>query len=181
MNPRPSDPRGVIVWLFIAMLIVIVVGCLAAPRSGSAFSPTPALTGVSLPPFGGTPPTPAPANVAGSEGPSGLTTPMWGTTSRLGIISHMGDTPVPRSYLALPCKRGNVRCDLFVNLCGPADCVRMRQTDYGPSQRVHPNRIADVHPAVFERICGVPASFGLCQGSWTAIAVPDLPATDTDQ
>jgi hypothetical protein len=98
---------------------------------------------------------------------------------RQGLISHVGSS-FPRSYLALPCKRGNVRCSLTVRLCGPADCVILRQTDYGPSQRLHPDRIADVHPAVFERICGLPASRGLCPGSWVAITVPKLPATSTE-
>jgi hypothetical protein len=97
---------------------------------------------------------------------------------RQGLISHVG-SGFPRSYLALPCKRGNVRCSLTVRLCGPADCVVMAQTDYGPSQRLFPDRIADVHPAVFERICGLPAIRGLCPGSWVAIVPPTLPPTDT--
>ena len=100
-------------------------------------------------------------------------------TSRTGVISHNDDQT--GRYLALPCKTGNVRCDLTVKLCGPAACEVMRQTDYGPSQRIHPDRIADVSPSMFERLCGKPASAGLCRGSWTVVdgAAPTLPPTDT--
>lgn len=98
---------------------------------------------------------------------------------RDGSISHMGDTPVPADYLAIPCKTAeNVPCGLVVELCGPAACEVLRQTDYGPSQRRHPDRIADVHPAMFAKLCGVPPSAGLCDGSWHVVEAPALPATD---
>ena len=100
--------------------------------------------------------------------------------TRDGVISHMGSYPVPDDYLALPCKRGNVHCGLLVELCA-VECVVLRQTDYGPSQRVHPDRIADVSPRMFERVCGVPASYGLCAGSWTAIEAPRLPETAKEE
>lgn len=113
--------------------------------------------------------------------------PGTGAASRSGDISHMGDTPVPRNYLAIPCRtKANVICGLTVRLCGPADCVTLRQTDYGPSQRIHPDRIADVHPRMFERLCGLDASRGLCSGSWVSVRVDGdgpratLPATDME-
>ena len=174
------------------LFVLLVVGSfLAASRSSSDGSPRQATTGVprttggEIPAIIGTPPSPAPANVAGSEGTSVPTTPMPAShlASRQGEISHMGPE-YPRSYLALPCKHGNMRCHLTVRLCGPADCVTMRQTDYGPSQRIYPDRIADVSVAVFERICGVPARFGLCPGSWTAVESRPrvtLPPTDSEE
>lgn len=108
-------------------------------------------------------------------------------TERSGDISHMGDTPVPPDYLALPCRTAaNRPCFIRVKLCGPAACVTMRQTDYGPSQRIHPNRIADVTPRLFEKLCGVPSGRGLCEGSWHVVGKapssgsrPTLPPTST--
>jgi hypothetical protein len=157
--------------LLVAAVVIVVVALRSAPESSPAPSaapyPSPALV--------------SDASVAGSVGDTmPPATPMPGTiheVSRDGNISHMG-AGYPRSYLALPCKHGNIRCDLTVRLCGPADCVTMEQTDYGPSQRVHPDRIADVSVAVFERICGVPARYGLCPGSWTAVVA--LPETDQE-
>lgn len=95
-----------------------------------------------------------------------------------GYISHVG-RGFPLNYLALPVN--DSRRPLTVRLCGPADCVTLTQTDYGPDQRIHPDRIADVSAAMFERICGVPASFGLCNGTWTPVSRPrvTLPPTDT--
>ena len=94
--------------------------------------------------------------------------------SRTGKISHMG-SGFPDSYLALPIGRGYT-----VRLCGPASCRTMTSNDVGPNQSVHPDRIADVSPAVFEALCGVPASAGLCLGSWKVVEGPgDLPPTDT--
>jgi hypothetical protein len=68
-------------------------------------------------------------------------------------------------------------------LCA-ATCVTLRQTDFGPSQRLHPDRIADLHPRTWEKVCGLPARYGLCPGSWTAVvergARPTLPPTSTE-
>ena len=94
-------------------------------------------------------------------------------SSMRGVISHMG-SGYPTRYLALP-----VKPFITVELCGPADCVILAQNDYGPDQRVHPDRIADVSAAMFERLCGCSSSAGVMHGSWTVIGDNDLPPTDT--
>ena len=96
-------------------------------------------------------------------------------SSMSGVISHMG-SGYPTRYLALP-----VKPFLVVELCGPADCVILAQNDYGPDQRVHPDRIADVSAAMFERLCGCPASAGVMRGSWTVLGDNALPPTDTEK
>ena len=75
-----------------------------------------------------------------------------------GVISYVGPRFGP-SYLALPFPRGTV-----AQVCGPLGCITRRSTDFGPDQRVHPNRIADVSASDFTAICG-PLSIGLCRGS----------------
>ena len=109
---------------------------------------------------------------------SGMVQAQRDQVTRQGDISHMGDYPVDRDYLALPCARDGVHCGLTVELCGPAACRVMTQGDYGPSQSVHPDRIADVHPAVFAELCGVGPEMGLCPGSWTVVTRATLPPTD---
>jgi hypothetical protein len=95
--------------------------------------------------------------------------------SRSGVISHMG-SGFPDDYLALPIGRG-----ITVRICGAASCRTMTSNDVGPDQRVHPDRIADVSARTFERLCGVPASAGLCDGSYTILeGLGELPPTDTD-
>ena len=81
-----------------------------------------------------------------------------------GVISHMG-SGLPRP--ATSPSRSSRSCT--VELCGPADCVILAQNDYGPDQRVHPDRIADVSPVMFERLCGCPSSAGVMRGSWTVV------------
>jgi hypothetical protein len=189
MTPHRLEPARsgmVIVYLLAAIVIVTL---LAASRSAALPDSPPDVQSSGVPldqraatgfdDRSGTPSSPAPATGAGSEGTPVPTSPMPASHvgAREGFISHMG-AGYPRWYLALPCKHGNVRCHLTVRLCGPADCVTIRQTDYGPSQRLFPDRIADVSPWLFERLCGVPASFGLCNGSWTVVAGVQLPATD---
>jgi hypothetical protein len=84
-----------------------------------------------------------------------------GAPTRLtaGKLSYVSARYGPE-YLALPEPRGTV-----ATVCGPADCVTRRSTDYGPDQRVHPDRIADLSAADFVRVCGVPLSAGLCDGT----------------
>jgi hypothetical protein len=91
----------------------------------------------------------------GSEEPTGEV----GTVLIGGTLSYV-DAKYGPDYLALPFPRGTV-----AEICGPADCVTRRSTDYGPDQRVHPDRIADLSAADFVRVCGVPLSAGLCRGS----------------
>lgn len=57
-------------------------------------------------------------------------------------------------------RRGTV-----ATICGAGGCVTRRSTDYGPDQRVHPNRIADLSAADFVFVCGLPLSAGLCKGT----------------
>ncbi len=91
-----------------------------------------------------------------------------------GTISYVSASYGPR-YLALPLPRGTV-----ARICGPAACLTRTSTDYGPDQRVHPDRIADVSAADFETLSGVPLSFGLFPGSVTIERKggPQLPPTD---
>ena len=101
-------------------------------------------------------------------------------TSREGTVTHMG-AGYPDDYLALPCQRNGVQCGLLVELCGPAACRVMRQVDYGPSQRVHPDRIADVSVSTFEYLCGCPASRGRFEGRWSVVEPAlTLPPTDSE-
>lgn len=166
------------------LVIVIAVATCAAPRPEPPSSGTHAGA-----PLESARPTAGAYGRAGADR-AGDAPPLPATdtrpVSRLGDISHMGDYPVARDYLAIPCRtEANTICGITVELCGPAACVVLRQVDYGPSQKLHPDRIADVHPAVWSRICGLARSAGLCPGSWTAVtrdrlAAPTLPATSTD-
>ena len=47
-----------------------------------------------------------------------------------------------------------------ITVCGRLGCWSGRSVGYGPAKRTH--RIADLSPAVFERICGSLAA-GLCE------------------
>lgn len=168
-------------------LAIALVGWLAAPRGASGPVPPQALAFPEAPPaavISGPAAADAPRQPSGGASLTEARTQALGAMvaaqhTRMGDISHMGDYPVSRDYLAIPCQRNGVHCGLLVRLCGPADCRVMRQTDYGPSQQEHPDRIADVHPAVFEELCGVPARLGLCPGTWTAVT-PTLPPTDEE-
>jgi len=81
-------------------------------------------------------------------------------TAAAGVASHMG----PRYaawYLALPQGRG-----VLARICGAGGCVTMRSTDAGPDKATQRRgRIADLSMSVFVRVCGVPASAGLCRVS----------------
>lgn len=84
--------------------------------------------------------------------------------TRSGIASHMG-SGFPSGYLALPHGPG-----WRARICGAGDCVTMVSNDAGPAlfeQRA--GRIADLSVAVFQRVCGVPASMGLCNVSVTIL------------
>ncbi len=81
-----------------------------------------------------------------------------------------------RWYLALPEPIGTVAV-----VCGPAACVTRTSTDYGPDQRKHPERIADLSARDFSRVCGVPLSFGLCPGTYTILSRPRATLPPTDQ
>jgi hypothetical protein len=92
-----------------------------------------------------------------------------------GTLSYVDPSYGPL-YLALPFPRGTVAM-----VCGPADCVLRRSTDFGPDQRVHPDRIADLSASDFEIVCGfTPAeriAAGLCAGT-VELEPPVDPADD---
>jgi hypothetical protein len=78
-------------------------------------------------------------------------------------------------YLAVRAPRGTL-----VRLCA-ARCVVMTSTDYGPSSKIRPPRIADVALGVWLRVCDKPASAGICSGSVEYLgSAPALPPTDTE-
>lgn len=54
-------------------------------------------------------------------------------------------------YLALP----NTKRGTRVRICGEAACVVRTQTDVGPNQKVHPDRIADLSRRDFEKVTGL--------------------------
>lgn len=93
---------------------------------------------------------------------------------REGVISHMG-AGFPDDYLAIP---AHTKGSLY-RICAKR-CVTLRQNDYGPNQRIHPDRIADVSVATFRYICDCSESAGLVRGSFTRITADELPATDTE-
>lgn len=95
-------------------------------------------------------------------------------THREGVISHMGPG-FADDYLAIPL---HTKGSLY-RVCAKR-CVTLRQNDYGPNQRIHPDRIADVSVSTFEWICNCDASRGVVRGEWTLVTVDELPATDTE-
>jgi hypothetical protein len=112
----------------------------------------------------------------GAVAPGGQFTGTPADVTYQGTIAY-ADPKYGPLYLALPEPRGTV-----ARICGPAGCVTRTSTDYGPDQRVHPDRIADVSSTDFVTICGVPLEFGLCPGSVTIERRPSvtLPPTDAE-
>lgn len=92
---------------------------------------------------------------------------------REGDIAHSGSrTP----YVAIPLGPG-----IRIRVCGPADCLEVTSTDAGPNHdMLVAGRIMDLDIGRWEQVCGVPATFGLCPGSWIRVTGPQLtpPATD---
>lgn len=89
----------------------------------------------------------------------GCTDPRYGVPwlTRSGIASHMS-SGYPSGYLALPHGPG-----WTARICGAGGCVTMTSNDAGPALYLQrQGRIADLSVAVFESVCGVPASAGLC-------------------
>jgi hypothetical protein len=98
---------------------------------------------------------------------------------REGDIAHSGGRS---PYVAIPLGPG-----VRIRVCGPGACIEVTSTDAGPNQEMLlAGRIMDLDIGRFERVCGVPARFGLCPGSWVRIAGDrsagprmTLPPTDT--
>lgn len=83
-----------------------------------------------------------------------------GTAIMSGVLAHMGRAPVPADYAAIPWGRG-----IRVRICA-AHCVTVVSADTGPSLAMQrAGRIADLSVALFVRICGLPASRGVCVGT----------------
>ena len=74
-------------------------------------------------------------------------------------------------YLAVRLPRGTV-----VTVCGPGACWTTRTTDYGPSSRIRPSRVADIAVGHWREVCGLSPSRGLCRV--TIVRTPMAPATD---
>ncbi len=90
-----------------------------------------------------------------------------------GVVGYASPSYGPR-YLAMRLPRGT-----HVHICGPAGCAYAVVSDYGPSKRLHPERIADLSWRDFGRVCGA-HSMGLCRAQAELLEVPpELPATDT--
>ena len=93
--------------------------------------------------------------------------PMTGYTGNAGYaVPSLG-----ASYLAVRLPRGTV-----VTVCGPGACWTTRTTDYGPSSRISPSRVADIAVGHWREVCGMAPSRGLCRV--TIVPTPMAPATD---
>ena len=104
-------------------------------------------------------PTNAPANVS-----------VTGYTGNAGwAVASLG-----ASYLAVRLPRGTL-----VTVCGPGDCWTTRTTDYGPSSRIRPARVADIAVGRWREVCGMSPSRGLCRV--TIVRTPIAPATDLEE
>jgi len=161
-----------------ATIAVIALSVLAitAPRSAAAVSTGDRMT------VGARPSSGAPRAAIGpgmGEDPIAGGAPLpaggqIGTAIEGGWISQADPSHGSR-YLAIRAERGT-----WVRICGPAACRTMVSTDYGPSSRIRPTRIADVALVVWRDICDLPDHRGLCEGSIEYVEAPELPATDTE-
>ncbi len=48
-----------------------------------------------------------------------------------------------------------------IRICGPGGCVNRVVTDWGPDLRLHPDRVVDLMPVDFVRVCGCSLRIGL--------------------
>lgn len=82
-----------------------------------------------------------------------------------------------RYYLAMRLPRGTL-----VRICGPGGCLKRTVTDYGPSRKIRPTRLADASYQDWLVICGQRTHRkGLCQGHAIIFdRLPKPPATDTE-
>lgn len=86
------------------------------------------------------------------------------TTARTyyGIASWMPEKYGAR-YLALPEGPGH-----RVRICA-ARCIVLTSMDTGPVRRIYPDRVADLSVVLWERVCNLPRSHGLCRVSITVL------------
>ncbi len=57
-----------------------------------------------------------------------------------------------------------------IRICGPASCVTRIVTDWGPDFRLHPDRVVDLMPVDFVRVCGCSLRVGLTRVSVEILA-----------
>ncbi len=99
----------------------------------------------------------APTSISGRE----LVWPrLW--AGETGVVSHYGYDRRYDTYVALPWPWG---VGWEVTICGAGGCWSGVSNDTGPERRLH--RVADLGRPIWERVCGVPASFGLCPATVT--------------
>jgi hypothetical protein len=196
-STSPDRPRfPLLTWsLFVAIVAIALVAFLianrsAAPRSAPDPTATPAARDVSelargasgpepsgaphdeaIPRTRGIEPatTPDPAHQAAVGAPQNLHP----RVGREGDIAHSGSRS---PYVAIPLGPG-----IRIRVCGPADCITVTSTDAGPNRAsLLAGRIMDLDIGRWERVCGMPARFGLCPGSWVRVGAssPTLPPTD---
>lgn len=151
--------------LLFGLLLGFAVGRVdATPRSAPEHVPSTAFRSVI-----GAPSSvralPVVADPLGAPTPAAAEQPSASAVSvREGLASWMPERYGP-DYLALPIGPGH-----RVELCGPGGCITMVSTDSGPdlaSQRA--GRVADIGVLAWERLSGVPRSFGLCPITWTLV------------
>jgi hypothetical protein len=86
--------------------------------------------------------------------------------ARSGVASYMAAS-YGADYLALPAGPG-----IRARICGAGGCVTMTSTDAGPDramQRAPYYRVADLSLVAWLRVCGLPASRGLCRVAVTVL------------
>ena len=76
-------------------------------------------------------------------------------------------------YLAARMPKGTV-----LRICGPLACTTGVVMDYGPSKRLHPDRIVDLSRVRFARVCGDPILLGTCRVRVRILERLVPPATD---
>ncbi|HEY3544862.1 MAG TPA: hypothetical protein VGK17_02080 [Propionicimonas sp.] len=137
------------------ILVLLVLACLLpAPRPAPAAIPTAEYAVV--------PERPSSGNL-----PERTEAPLTGRAS--WVRASLG----PR-YMAARMPRGT-----RLRVCGPLACFVGVVTDYGPSKRLHPDRIVDLSRARFAKVCGDPERLGTCAVRvWVVDVVP--PETDTE-
>jgi len=90
-----------------------------------------------------------------------------------GTISGLAGYAVPSlgsRYLAMRLPHGTL-----VTIRGPGGSWTTRVSDYGPSSRIRPPRVADIALGEWRRICGLPASAGLCRVRVTILSGATAP------
>jgi hypothetical protein len=173
--PRPSAGCALVTGLALGTISGFILGLLIAWVIAAAAS-RPAATAIPADtPWSGThrssssgnlsqpttapQPTPRPIDPGATVGPDAVD-----SVTRSGTIAwaHEGLGP---TYVAIPTGAGH-----RVTICGPGGCWTTASTDAGPDLRMQrEGRIADVAVDQWERICGVPRRFGVCEGSWEVV------------